>query len=417
MKIKVAILILMITCSIFAQKNNSSVKLDSKLKFSGMPFAFYSEEIKLVAGTLLTAENFLQKGATAKLAGLTTSNKTSVLYFNAVNIKVPYINRLIYEPKLFFSYYNSLYAYINDSYEDYALPYNEQPGHNDSSKDNYYEFSGQDIYLLNKFSYVLPFGHGKKYIKPHQIVKEGRIVEQFNGATSFNPFKSGRSKIELTPFYRKQKDVKNSGIELALIHENFDYFNNPTKGNRTSFKLIHDFGKLGSKVSWTNLEFDYRHYLQLNNDDYQPLVLATNFFTAVSPTWNEIENGELRRPASFAGANLGGNERFRAYYKARFNDRASIYYSAELRKVLAANPLKNSKFLDFFNMKIHFIQLVLFGETGRVAKNWEIEEMHSHLKGDAGFGLRLLMNDMLVRLDFAAGQEGTMVQMFIDQPF
>lgn len=58
-----------------------------------------------------------------------------------------------------------------------------------------------------------------------------------------------------------------------------------------------------------------------------------------------------------------------------------------------------------------------FFEIGRVAPSWNIKELHSDMKWDAGLGLRLWAKGIVARIDAAASDEGAQVQMMIGQPF
>ncbi len=56
-----------------------------------------------------------------------------------------------------------------------------------------------------------------------------------------------------------------------------------------------------------------------------------------------------------------------------------------------------------------------FFEIGRVAPSWNIKELHSDMKWDAGLGL--WAKGIVARIDAAASDEGARVQMMIGQPF
>jgi len=62
-------------------------------------------------------------------------------------------------------------------------------------------------------------------------------------------------------------------------------------------------------------------------------------------------------------------------------------------------------------------QLVVFGEIGRVAPNWSLDELHEDMKKDVGVGIRLMAKGLVVRLDAAVSEEDYGIQMMVGQPF
>ena len=105
----------------------------------------------------------------------------------------------------------------------------------------------------------------------------------------------------------------------------------------------------------------------------------------------------------------------RGYPGARFNDDAAISYAAELRIIPEWNPLAEISFLE--SLEIDWIQVVPFVEVGRVARGWNIGELHSDMKWDAGIGLRLMAKRLVLRADAAASEEGFGIQMMVSHPF
>jgi hypothetical protein len=106
----------------------------------------------------------------------------------------------------------------------------------------------------------------------------------------------------------------------------------------------------------------------------------------------------------------------RAYPSQRFNDRAAIYYAAELRMIPEWNPFDAwPAFQDYAD--VEWLQLVPFVELGRVAPEWDPDTLHSSMKWSAGLGIRAWASGFVVRMDTALSEEGAQVQMMISQPF
>ena len=64
-----------------------------------------------------------------------------------------------------------------------------------------------------------------------------------------------------------------------------------------------------------------------------------------------------------------------------------------------------------------FGQTVLFGEMGRVHEGFDLHDLHTDMKTDVGFGVRMFMQGVIIRVDAAFGGEGAGLQVMIAQPF
>jgi len=106
----------------------------------------------------------------------------------------------------------------------------------------------------------------------------------------------------------------------------------------------------------------------------------------------------------------------RGYPSSRFNDKAGIYYAAEYRMTPKWNPLAEISWLQKY-LGIAWWQWVPFVEVGRVAPSWSVDELHSDMKWDVGFGVRAMAKGLVARVDTAVSDEGLRVQMMVSQPF
>ena len=106
----------------------------------------------------------------------------------------------------------------------------------------------------------------------------------------------------------------------------------------------------------------------------------------------------------------------RGYPSQRFNDKAAVYYSAELRLISRWNPFERWDWIQKY-VGIRWLQFVPFAEIGRVAPYWNIETLHSHMKWCLGFGVRAWEKGIVARFDSAVSEEGHKIQMMIAQPF
>jgi outer membrane translocation and assembly module TamA len=156
--------------------------------------------------------------------------------------------------------------------------------------------------------------------------------------------------------------------------------------------------------------------LQLSNR-FRQTVLALDYWTSYSPTWDEQPDGEIKnRPPAYTGSTLGGIWRMRGYPSQRFNDKAAVYYSAELRIIPRWNPFNGWPWIQKY-VGIQWLQFVPFVEVGRVASEWNFNKLHSDMKWDVGLGLRAWAQGIVIRIDTAVSDEQFGVQMMISQPF
>jgi hypothetical protein len=66
---------------------------------------------------------------------------------------------------------------------------------------------------------------------------------------------------------------------------------------------------------------------------------------------------------------------------------------------------------------VHWLQLAAFAELGRVAPEWSLSTLHTDMKWSAGGGIRIFMNNLILRVDGAFSREGFFTQMFVDHAF
>ena len=417
-------LLLFLLCS--ASSFGQSIRVGPNGEFSAqtlsLPYAFYNESFGFATGYVYGVVGRPQKQATL-LATAMAGTKGSVMGFLVGrDLQMPRVERLFLDPVVSVGYFKDNDAYI-DGNPDFP---NERAGSNDSDKHNYVEGDGWDNFFRLKFKYLLPIGAGRDQIIATYKIKDGLLESGSIGGTSLNPFKSGLNYLELRPFYRSQQidgdDVdevtKTNGLDFSVFLDNRDFYANPTKGFGLRGKLSRDFGWFNSSNSWTNVEGEFDCYIPFQWESWlRQGVIAIDYWTSYSPTWDEQPGGRIdNRPPAYTGSTLGGLWRMRGYPSQRFNDMAAVYYSAELRLIPKWNPFDGWPWLQKY-LGVQWIQMVPFVEIGRVAPSWNIKELHSDMKWDAGLGLRMWAKGIVARIDAAASDEGAQVQMMISQPF
>jgi len=394
------------------------------------PYPFYNESFGASVGYVFGKVGWPQKQS-AMLGTLMAGSKGSVMGFMIGKdlmlpkneyAWLPESDRLFIDPIASIGYFKGTKAYVpgNPDFQG------QRPGSNDSNENNYVEGDGWDNYYRINFRYLLPMGHGKDTILPVFKFDKGLLVNGAAGGESWDPFESGRTYLEVRPFYRDMEltgdyidgNVSTNGLSFGLLWDNRDNPQNPAGGNSLSLRLNQDFGLFDSSSSWTNVNSEFDYYVSLGDSDtFRQRVLAFDCWTSYSPSWDVRDDGTIANgPPPYTGSTLGGLWRMRGYAAQRFSDKAAIYYSAEYRMIPRWNPFDHMNWLQKY-VGVQWIQVVPFAEIGRVAPEWNLRELHEDMKWCAGLGLRFWAKGLVGRVDTAVSGEGGNVQMMISQPF
>jgi hypothetical protein len=386
-----------------------------------LPYAFYNENFGFAAGYVYGKVGSPQKQATM-LATAILGTKGGMGFLVGNNIQMPRVDRLFLDPLVSVGYFSDNEAFI-DGNPDFP---NQRAGSNHSSEDNFIQGDGWDNLFRLNFKYLLPIGDGRDAIITTYKIKDGLLISEPKGGSSLNPIKSGRSYLEVRPFYRSQQidsddldaEIKTNGLDFSVFCDNRDFAVNSSKGFGLRAKVSRDFGWLNSSESWTNVDGQLDYYIPLElGSSMRQSVLALNYWTSYSPTWEEQPNNKIsNRPPAYTGSTLGGLWRMRGFPTQRFNDKAAVYYAAELRLIPEWNPFENWPVVQSY-AGIKWLQFVPFVEVGRVAPEWDLNRLHSDMKWDVGLGVRAWAQGIVVRIDTAYSDEGVGVQMMISQPF
>ena len=110
----------------------------------------------------------------------------------------------------------------------------ERAGSNDSDEDDFIEGDGLDNFFRLNFKYLLPIGAGRDEIITTYKVDRGLLREPRPPTSNWNLFRSGKSYLEITPFYRSQdidsddadEDLTTNGVDVGFFWDNRDFPNN-----------------------------------------------------------------------------------------------------------------------------------------------------------------------------------------------
>ena len=391
--------------------------------FLALPFAFYTPTDRFGGGVIWQSTGLLQPQADSSVLAFGNYNETYGFQGSTDDWQIKPIERLFASTQFGVFRYNFDKIYINGN----PFYTHKSAGTNRSVATNFISRRHNDDWGNVELKYLLPIGGGRDTIITHYKMENGLMVGGETGGHDWNPLRSGRTYLTLTPFleYQTIEDphsdlhLNENGLRFGAVYDNTDFPLNPSRGNLSKITFSRDFGLFDTSGAWSNISAEYQQYIDLGNSAwFRQQVIAGDFWTSYSPTWKTIHgNGQreiVNGPPFYDGANLGGPTRLRGFALDRFWDRAAIYGTVELRLTLRWNPFENIKILKPADLT--WLQLVMFGEFGRVAPVYS-PAIFSHLKGDAGFGVNLLANDTLIRFNIAVSNEEFGIYAALNQPF
>ena len=387
-----------------------------------LPYAFFNDSFGAAAAYVYSITGFPQRQASLLGTAMAGSNGSGMLFLMARDVQLPWAERVFTDTVLSYGHFEDNIAYI-DGNPAFA---GERAGSHDSDADNYVEGSGDDGFARLRLRYLLPIGHGAHTVVPSYRLDRGLLVSGASGGDSLNPLESGRTFVELRPFYRSLEIegdgvdtvLRTNGVDLSLFWDNRDFPLNPARGHGARVRFSRDFGSFDSSTSWSVWEGELDKYVSLGaTDTFRARVLAFDVWTSYSPTWEEEADGTIsNRPPAYTGPTLGGLFRMRGYPAQRFSDKAALLYSAELRLTPEWNPFPRWTSLQD-RVAVQWLQLAAFVEFGRVAPEWELDTLHEDMNWSVGAGLRFFAKGLVLRLDLGVTDEGSRVQMMVGNPF
>ncbi|MGI9342949.1 MAG: BamA/TamA family outer membrane protein [Gammaproteobacteria bacterium] len=404
-----------------------------------LPYAFNTEELATGVGAIYARSGGGQAQQSAFASGYYTTND-SYGVIGGLNRRRVWSERLYFSPIVVVRW-NKDQRFYGDLFFRQA---DGGAGSNESDVDNFESGEGTDSVVDLPFRFVLPLGDGREASIRRYETRGGLPVLPAPGRRTWNPLNSGFTILEIKPFYQRrsleitQDNVdqfpplvgvvvgetatsKSAGVAVTLEYDNRDFPVNPARGSFTWARIERDWGWLASTDEWTSLQGSFSKYFDLESTKFfRQRVVALDAWTAYTPTWTVEPVGDgfvfIRdRPPGNRGASLGGPIRLRAYPLGRFNDKAAIYYSAELRLIPEWDPLARWPIVR--RTPWRWWQWVLFGELGRVAKSWDVSTLHDDMKWSVGFGFRAMIGSSVARLDIAISDESTQGMLFLGQPF
>ena len=427
--------------SFFVSPGSAPAKPDASAKFSViresnkknqketlvLPYGFPSESMGTTFGVGALAKGYFQDQLFLGATVFGSVDEARGIIGGFWDYRIPGTSRLYFTAYGSYAHYPAQRAYSQiPRYDSGSIV--DIAGSNDSSKDNYIQDEGDDNWLELKLEYVLPIGSMKEKGQAEYFLKNGILTSGASDGETWNPLDGGITVLLLGSSSRYQSYETDTAtyngdtfpFQLGLLHNNTDFPTNPSRGSSQYLAFSRDFSDSVSG-SWSFVEFEAAKYFDLGPSKYsRQRVAAFNFWTGSSPSAGkerDSNGNELvtNRPPFTEGARLGGMYRLRAYPNNRFNDTSVIYTTAEYRYTLKWNPTAGVNWLKW--LKCDWFQLVGFAEGGRVAGDYDLSELFSDWKFDAGIGIRSMMAGAVVRLDFAVSDESSSAWVMFGHPF
>ncbi|EEZ87951.1 conserved hypothetical protein [Vibrio harveyi 1DA3] len=381
-----------------------SPQLIAKEKDSAfVPFYFSTETMGSTIGLAGVAKGVGQPQAALFGMGLYSEKDSYVGFLSAFNYALS--PNLLFSTQMYQARFNDNPYYLGD-----------QGSNNSSTEDKTVTNGDEENYKL-EFKYLLPWGN----------VREQGLLGAFQPVrdVSFaSPVDSGVSSIIFTPFYSSRElDIYNdkkeeaTGFSLTFDWDNRDSVRNTTRGSHTSFDLTTGAESLQSEDLWLKWEFQNSQYYSLGplGDWFDQQVLAFDFYTADTPTWNKCDGLMCARPPEQEQVRLGGLYRLRGYTAGRYHGRSAIHYSAEYRVLPDWQPLDDIPLINYYDLP--WWQWVAFVEVGRVADDYDLKTLHEDMKWNVGGAVRFQVEGIVVRAEMAKGADEGTFRVMINQPF
>ncbi|MGR5158594.1 BamA/TamA family outer membrane protein [Vibrio owensii] len=381
-----------------------SPQLIAKEKDSAfVPFYFSTETMGSTIGLAGVAKGVGQPQAALFGMGLYSEKDSYVGFLSAFNYALS--PNLLFSTQMYQARFNDNPYYLGD-----------QGSNNSSTEDKTVTNGDEENYKL-EFKYLLPWGN----VREHGLLGAFQPVRDVSFAS---PVDSGVSSIIFTPFYSSRElDIYNdkkeeaTGFSLTFDWDNRDSVRNTTRGSHTSFDLTTGAESLQSEDLWLKWEFQNSQYYSLGplGDWFDQQVLAFDFYTADTPTWNKCDGLMCARPPEQEQVRLGGLYRLRGYTAGRYHGRSAIHYSAEYRVLPDWQPLDDIPLINYYDLP--WWQWVAFVEVGRVADDYDLKTLHEDMKWNVGGAVRFQVEGIVVRTEMAKGADEGTFRVMINQPF
>lgn len=311
--------------------------------------------------------------------------------------------------------FSLFYALANDlKYNAYGMGANSEP-------DYAYELSSKEIeiiqgeaglhYFDNQLEFYLNYGAAQT-IETTVTSSEG--FEYLSESDDVVLYVNG---YRLGAFLDDTDDRRDPHIGYRLKYERWGFVNHDKRlsdGYLEDFDISFFIPVMPHRLIWVTDLF-YSHgkitrVAEIDPNDYRCPANAPPECELISKYAKEAREEEAKKGNA---TSLGGNSRLRSYPQGRFYDSYSVFFGNELRLYC----LNGWRPFDYFLYKgvQTSLQVAFFYELGQVAA--ETDTLFDDMIYSYGAGMRLVLNDAVVRLDYATGEEGAQLTIFWGYPF
>ncbi|MGC9403972.1 BamA/TamA family outer membrane protein [Vibrio genomosp. F10] len=389
-----AMILLSVVASVSAKEKDSAF----------VPFIFSTETLGFSVGAAGVAKGVWQPQAALFGMGLYSDKGSYVGFLSAHNYALS--DNLLFSTQLYQAKLNQAPYYLGEQ------------GNNESSILNKTIVDGFEENYELEFKFLLPWG----------AIKDQGYMGMFKPQreVSFaSPLESGVTSLSVVPFYTSRKLTNTieeneaaKGVRFTFDWDNRDNARNPTKGSHTEVSLTMGSDNWVDEDSWNQVELQNSQYFSLGplGDIFDQQVLAFDFYTADTPSWNDCDGPQnCARPPEHENISLGGLYRLRSYTGGRYHGRSAIHYSAEYRILPEWQPLGSLPVINYYDLP--WWQWVVFVDAGRVADEYDLKTLHTDMKWSAGGAIRFQVEGIVVRAEVAKGSEESLFRVMINQPF
>jgi len=287
-----------------------------------------------------------------------------------------------------------------------------------SPKDQYYLVANEGRNALGQFTLTFDQRRKEAYFrfaegKSLNSKTTDQDLQQLAGAT--DEHRDGQWTLGGVMDYTDDRLDPRKGyrLEAALLHGRAHSPSDPnfyvTSYNATFFTPVREWDTFG-----LNGFFSRAYVREAGETDYNVLAAQPEFTCngTCSPD-QELINQRIAANRYGTAAFIGGTQRLRSFSNYRFHASKAFFYGAEYRWNLTD---EHKPFNIYFAKGIRTgLQLAFFAEQGTVAD--ETSQLFKNLRSSVGMGMRLVLTGVVIRADWAHGNEGSEFTVFIDYPW
>ena len=185
-----------------------------------------------------------------------------------------------------------------------------------------------------------------------------------------------------------------------------------SKSNILVGNLFHSSSYVTSPLE-TTLEFDYEKCLERYSNS-KNLLSSISAETACKGIRKGFQDFKRTESGNSNATSLGGTQRLRSYPVGRFHDKYAFFFGLESRFYFMENTTPFNWIIE--KGVFEAFQIALFQEFGQISPKND-SSLYSDFKSSSGLGFRIVFSSVILRMDYASGNEGDEKTIFIGYGF